>query len=304
MENVDRADRSAPTAGPNFGVFGSYALFAGLTTQQLGDIEALGYVGLWAGGSPAADLSWVDPILEATDTLHVATGIVNIWTADAATVAESYHRIANAHPGRFVLGIGAGHPEALAEYRKPYDALNDYLDELDRRGVPSDRRVVAALGPRVLQLAARRSGGAHPYLTTPEHTAQARELIGSEAFLAPEHKVIMTTDIDKARAIGREALAVYLPLANYRNNWKRIGFTDADMDRTAGDALVDAMIAYGTPDQIAARLNQHIAAGADHVAVQVFTEPAELVPALGQLAGPLGLEPDTNRGNEAIRPSR
>jgi probable F420-dependent oxidoreductase len=274
---------------PTFGVFGSYEMFRDLGPQQWRDIEALGYVGLWAGGSPPADLSWVDPILAATETLHVATGIVNIWTADATEVARSYHRIADAYPGRFVLGVGAGHPEAIGTYRKPYDALNDYLDELDRQGVPRERRVLAALGPRVLQLAARRTGGAHPYLTTPQHSAQARDLMGPDAGLAPEHKVVMTADVEQARARGRDALAVYLPLANYRNTWKRLGFTDADMDGTASDALVDAMIAYGTPDQIAARLCEHITAGANHVAIQVLTEPDGLVPALTALAGPLGL---------------
>ncbi|WP_111511283.1 LLM class F420-dependent oxidoreductase [Mycobacterium kyogaense] len=278
------SNTSDNSAIPTYGVFGSYQMFRDLSGQQLRDIEALGYVGLWAGGSPPADLSWVDEILAATETLHVATGIVNIWTANAADVARSYHRIADAYPGRFVLGIGAGHPEALAEYWKPFDALNDYLDELDRHGVPADRRVVAALGPRVLKLAASRSAGAHPYLTTPEHTAEARKIVGAGAFLAPEQKVVMTTDVEQARKIGREALAIYLSLANYRNNWKRLGFTDADMDGTASDALVDAMIAHGTVDHIAARSREHIEAGANHVAVQILTDPSTLVPALAELA--------------------
>ena len=118
--------------------------------------------------------------------------------------------------------------------------------------------MVAALGPQVLKLSARRSAGAHPYLTTPEHTAQARELIGPEAFLAPEHKVVLTTDAEKARATGRKALEIYLNLANYLNNWKRLGFTDADVAKPGSDALVDAVIAYGTTDAIAARLNEHL----------------------------------------------
>ena len=144
---------------------------------------------------------------ESTTTLKVSTGIVNIWTADAKTVAESFHRINTAHPGRFVLGIGAGHPEHTEQYRKPYDALVDYLDELDNAMVPTSRRVLAALGPRVLKLAAERSAGAHPYLTTPEHTAKAREEVGSSVFLAPEHKVVLTTDADEARRIGRETVS-------------------------------------------------------------------------------------------------
>ena len=180
---------------PNLGRFGSFGL--GVTPDEAKQIEALGYGAVWVGGSPPAELDWVEPILEKTTTLQVATGIVNIWTAAAGPVAESFHRIDKAYPGRFLLGIGVGHPEAHTEYRKPIDALNDYLDKLDEYGVPKQRRVVAALGPRVLKLSAQRSAGAHPYLTTPEHTAQARELIGPSAFLAPEHKVVLTTDAEQ-----------------------------------------------------------------------------------------------------------
>ena len=133
-----------------FGVFGHYSQWQQLSPQQLKDIEALGYGAIWAGGSPPAELEWIDPILEVTDNLALATGIVNIWTAAAGPVADSFHRIEKAYPGRFLLGIGVGHPEAHTEYKKPYDALNDYLDELDEYGVPKDRRVVAALGPSVL----------------------------------------------------------------------------------------------------------------------------------------------------------
>ncbi len=277
-----------PSLGP-FGVFGHYEQFRALSPQQLRDIEALGYGAIWAGGSPPAELDWVDPILEVTETIAVATGIVNIWTAAVGPVAESFHRLDAAHPGRFILGIGVGHPEAHTEYKKPYDALVEYLDQLGQHDVPADRVVVAALGPQVLKLAARRSAGAHPYLTTPEHTASARDLVGPDAFIAPEHKVVLTTDAEQARATGRKALAVYLDLVNYLNNWKRLGFTDADVAKPGSDALLDAVIAYGTTDEIAARLRAHLDAGADHVPVQVLTGPDNLVPALTELAGPLGL---------------
>jgi len=273
-----------------FGVFGHHDLWQRLSPEQLQEIESLGYGAIWAGGSPAADLSWVDPILDATTTLQLATGIVNIWTADAGPVSESFHRIDKAYPGRFLLGIGVGHPEAGHEYKKPYDALTEYLDALDQHGVPEDRRVVAALGPQVLKLSARRSAGAHPYLTTPEHTAQARELIGPEAFIAPEHKVVPTTDAEKARAVGRKALEIYLNLTNSLNSWKRLGFSDEEVAKPGSDRLVDAVVAYGTTDAIAARLKEHLAAGADHVPVQVLTSPDKLVPALAELAGPLGLQ--------------
>lgn len=267
-----------------YGVFGR-----GATPQQAAEIEALGYGAIWVGGSPPAELDWVEPLLGATERLKVATGIVNIWTAAAGPVAESFHRINTAYPGRFLLGIGVGHPEAITEYKKPIDALNEYLDKLDEYGVPKEHRVVAALGPQVLKLSARRSAGAHPYLTTPEHTAEARELIGPDAFLAPEHKAILTTDADKARAVGRQALELYLNLNNYLNSWKRLGFTDSDIAKPGSDRLVDAVVAYGTIDAIAARLKQHLDAGADHVPVQVLTSPENLVPALTELAGPLGL---------------
>ncbi|MCX8563549.1 LLM class F420-dependent oxidoreductase [Mycolicibacterium mucogenicum] len=267
-----------------YGVFGR-----GATPQQAAEIEALGYGAIWVGGSPPAELDWVEPLLGATERLKVATGIVNIWTAAAGPVAESFHRINTAYPGRFLLGIGVGHREAIAEYKKPLDALNEYLDKLDEYGVPKEHRVVAALGPQVLKLSARRSAGAHPYLTTPEHTAEARELIGPDAFLAPEHKAILTTDAEKARAVGRQALEIYLNLNNYLNSWKRLGFTDSDVAKPGSDRLVDAVVAYGTVDAIAARLKQHLDAGADHVPVQVLTSPEKLVPALTELAGPLGL---------------
>ncbi|AMC91935.1 hypothetical protein AO69_03653 [Mycobacterium tuberculosis M2007] len=276
-----------PSSGPNLGRFGSFG--RGVTPQQATEIEALGYGAVWVGGSPPAALSWVEPILQATTTLCVATGIVNIWSAPAQRVAESFHRIEAAYPGRFLLGIGVGHAEMISEYRKPYNALVEYLDRLDDYGVPANRRVVAALGPRVLGLSARRSAGAHPYLTTPEHTARARELIGPSAFLAPEHKVVLTTDSARARKVGRQALDMYFNLANYRNNWKRLGFTDDEVSRPGSDRLVDAVVAYGTPDAIAARLNEHLLAGADHVPIQVLTEDDNLVSALTELAKPLRL---------------
>ncbi|MEW5812928.1 MAG: LLM class F420-dependent oxidoreductase [Actinomycetota bacterium] len=272
---------------PDLGRFGSFG--RGVSPAQAAEIEALGFGAIWVGGSPPAELDWVEPLLDATTTLQVATGIVNIWTAAPGPVSESFHRIQAAHPDRFVLGIGVGHPEAHQAYRKPIDALTEYLDKLDEYGVPRGRRVVAALGPKVLQLSADRSAGAHPYLTTPEHTARARELIGPEALLAPEHKVVMTTDAEQARAVGREALEIYLNLTNYLNNWKRLGFSDQDVAKPGSDRLVDAVVAYGTPDQIAARLTEHLDAGADHVPVQVLTSPDKLVGALTELADPLGL---------------
>jgi probable F420-dependent oxidoreductase len=278
----------------DLGRFGVW-IFGSPTPEQAVEIEKLGYGAVWIGGSPAGDLNYVEPILEQTKTLQVATGIVNVWTAPAEQVAEAYHRVEDAHPGRFLLGIGIGHPEHTEEYRKPYDVLVEYLDVLDAAKVPTSRRVIAALGPQVLKLAAQRSAGAHPYLTTPEHTGWARDLIGNTVFLAPEHKVVFTTDVDEARAIGRKTVDFYLNLSNYLNNWKRLGFTEQDVSKPGSDKLIDAVVAYGTPDDIAKRLGEHLNLGADHVAIQVLGGPDKLLPTLTELAGPLGLKGSRSR---------
>jgi probable F420-dependent oxidoreductase len=274
---------------PDLGRYGVWT-FGAPKTEQAIEIEKLGYGAIWIGGSPAADLEIVDPILEQTETLQVATGIVNVWRAPADEVAEAYHRIENTYPGRFLLGIGIGHPETNEDYRNPYDVLVEYLDALDAAKVPTSRRVVAALGPKVLKLAAQRSAGAHPYLTTPEHTGSARELVGPTVFLAPEHKVVSTTDAAEAREIGRQTADFYLGLSNYVNNWKRLGFTDKDVAKPGSDRLIDEVVAYGTPDDIARRLNEHLEAGADHVTIQVLGGDDKLLPTLTELAGPLGLK--------------
>jgi probable F420-dependent oxidoreductase len=278
---------------PNLGRFGVFLAFRSVAPGLAAQIESLGYGAVWVGGSPEAELDWVEPALAQTNSLQLATGIVNIWSAPAPAVAQSYKRIENAHPGRFLLGVGVGHREHTEDYVKPYDALVDYLDELDNAMVPTSRRVLAALGPRVLKLAAQRSAGAHPYLTTPEHTAKAREEMGSSVFLAPEHKVVLTTDADEARRIGRETVDHYLGLSNYVNNWRRLGFTEDDVRRPGSDRLIDAVVAYGTPGSIVQRLNEHLEAGADHVAIQVLGgwTPETLLPVLSELAGPLGLKP-------------
>jgi probable F420-dependent oxidoreductase len=288
------------TATIDLGRFGAWTFdpssFGGLgprvTLEQAQEIERLGYGTLWVTGSPPAELSFAEPLLEATTALKVATGVVNIWSADPKTVAASFHRINTAYPGRFVLGIGAGHPEHTEQYRKPYDALVDYLDALDQYGVPANQRVLAALGPRVLRLTAQRTAGAHPYNTTPEHTAQAREIIGPNAVLAPEHKVVLSTDTEAARAIARKLMAEtynYFSLANYVSNWKRLGFTDADLTSPGSDKFIDALVAYGTPDDIANRLGEHLRAGANHVVIQVIGGPDKQLPTLTDLADALGL---------------
>jgi probable F420-dependent oxidoreductase len=274
-------------ATTDLGRFGFFGL--GATRDQAQEIERLGYGTIWIGGSPPAELSLVEPLLESTTTLKVATGIVNIWTAAAKPVAESFHRINAAYPGRFVLGVGVGHPESQMQYRKPYEALVSYLDELDEYGVPANQRVLAALGPRVLRLSAERTGGAHPANATPEHAARARAIIGPNALLAPVHNVVLTADAEEARAIGRAALDRYFDLTNYVSNWKRLGFTDADVTRPGSNKLIDAVVAHGTPEDIATRLGEYLKAGANHVAILVYGGSEKVLPTLSELAGPLGL---------------
>jgi probable F420-dependent oxidoreductase len=285
------ADTPITRPRPDLGRFGVF-LGAGqdfgrdFTGRHAKDVEALGYGAVWVAGSPAADLAWVEPLLEDTSTLKVGTAIVNIWTADTAAVADSFHRIDAAHPGRFLLGIGAGHRELHTEYRKPLAALGDYLDRLDGLGVPRERRVVAALGPKVLALSAQRAAGAIPYLTTPDHAAAARAALGPDAFLAPEHKVVLSTDVEQARAAGRRAIGS-IGKVNYRTNLQRLGFTDEDLEPPGSDRLVDALVAHGTTAAIADRLRQFHDAGADHVAVQALTPLDTLIDTLAELAAAL-----------------
>lgn len=237
--------------------------------DALAELERLGYDRVWFGASPPADLTTVEPSLAASTTLKVATGIVNVW--DGEPDGAAYTRVTDSYPGRFLLGIGAGHAKIVgARYAKPYEALVSYLDGLDEVGVPESGRVLAALGPRVLRLARDRTAGAHPYLTTPEHTAQAREILGDGKLLVPEQKVVLSTDPEQARALARDRLAMYLQLPNYTNNWLRLGFTEADLADGGSDRLVDALVAWGDADAIRERVAAHWEAGADQVALQVL----------------------------------
>lgn len=251
-------------------------------------LEGLGYGTLWLGNVTDPDLTEVERLLDATDRLVLATGIVNIWSNPADRVARAYRRIAERHADRFLLGIGAGHPEATKEFVRPYEALNDYLDVLDAGGVPAARRALAALGPRVLRLAGDRTAAAHPYLVTPEHTRRARELLGAGPLLAPEQKVVLETDPAEARAIGDATLGVYLGLTNYVGNLRRLGFDDTDFADGGSDRLFDALIAHGDTARVAEGVRAHLDAGADHVALQVLhaagTDP---LPAYRALAGAL-----------------
>lgn len=277
---------------PPVGTFGVWARRGTATPDLARELERLGYGAVWVGGSPADDLANVESLLDATTTLTVATGIVNIWNADPAALAASYHRIEQRHPGRLLLGIGTGHRESTgAQAAKPFAALVDYLDVLDAEAVPRHDLVLAALGPRVLRLAAERTAGAHPYLVTPQHTKLAREILGAGALLAPEQRVVLRADPVEARAIGRPTVAYpYLGFVNYLNNLKRLGYTEADLAGEGSDRLIDELVVYGDGATIERRLREHLDAGADHVAIQLLTGPEEdPVAGYTELATTLGL---------------
>jgi len=236
--------------------------------------EALGYPTAWLGFGRASigDLALVERVLDATATITVATAIVNMWTNDPTDIAAAYRRIAARHHDRFLLGIGIGHPESITTYRQPYATMVEYLDHLDIGGVPADRRILAALGPRALRLAADRTLGTHPYLVVPDHTRAARQLLGPDVVIAPEHKVVLETNPEVARSIGRPFVASpYLELQNYTNNLRRYGYTDDDIANGGSDRLIDALVLHGSATTIAAGLRAHFHAGADHVAIQVLT---------------------------------
>ncbi|MGH3405193.1 MAG: LLM class F420-dependent oxidoreductase [Streptosporangiaceae bacterium] len=273
------------------GRFGVWRSAGMLTPELAGLLEELGFGTLWVGGSPPGDLELVEGLLAATTRLTLATSIVNMWQDDPHLVAASFRRIEGRYPGRFVLGVGAGHREATQEYARPYDTLAAYVDTLLAGGVPQAVLVLAALGPRVLRLAAERTAGAIPYLVTPEYTRQAREVLGAGPLLAPEQKVVLDTDTGRARRLGRARVSrPYLGLVNYTSNLRRLGWSEADLSDGGSDALVDALVAWGSGAKVAAQLAEHFAAGADHVCAQLLTE-SDADPSEGyrQLAAALGL---------------
>jgi probable F420-dependent oxidoreductase len=255
----------------------------GENKEAVAELDELGYGALWIGGAHG-DLALNEALLDASPRLALATGIVNIWMYEPPDVAAATAGVTASHPGRFLLGIGAGHAvsteAAGMRYEKPYEKLVAYLDGLDAAPtpVPHDELAIAALGPRVLRLAADRTAGAHPYLVPPEHTRMARDVMGPGALLAPEQKVVLEADPERARAIARKGLAIYLRLPNYTNNLKRLGFTDDDIAEPGSDRLVDALIVWGDVDTIVGRVRAHLDAGADHVCIQALTDDFGALP--------------------------
>ncbi len=273
------------------GRVGIWAHSSRLGATRARELEEQGYGAIWIGGSPGGDLGIVTEMLAATTTIVVATGVVNMWADDAHAIAAVQRRIEAQFPDRFLLGVGIGHPEATAEYHSPYRTMVEYLDVLDAEQVPADKRALAALGPRALRLAADRTLGAHPYLTTPEHTREARELLGDGVLLAPEQKLVVHDDPQVARTVARRTVAdPYLELSNYIASLRRLGFTDADFADRGSDRLIDALVGHGDADTAADRVHEHLDAGADHVAIQILAESADAaVRSSASLSEALGL---------------
>lgn len=246
------------------------------------ELDGLGFTALWIPDVGGPVLDSVDSLLTATEKTMIATGILNLWMHEPADVAARYATLTDTHGERFLLGIGVSHAPLIdskepGRYRRPLAATKAFLDGLDAaaRPVPPANRVLAALGPKMLQLSATRAAGAHPYLVTPDHTKGAREVLGEGPLLLPEQTVVLTDDRDEARAIGTDWLRSYLALPNYANNLLRSGFTEDDVS-SVSDRLFDAIIAWGDEEAIKRRVDEHHAAGANHVCIQVITaDPQE-----------------------------
>ena len=250
--------------------------------EAAAELDELGYSALWFPDAGGDIMEASETLLAATRRAVVATGILNVWLHDATQVAERMGNWSDDWRGRFVLGLGISHGGVVEpeRYRKQLGTMRAYLDALDSAltPVPAASRVLAALGPKMLGLARDHSAGAHPYNVTPEHTVQAREILGADRWLAPEQAVVLEQDPATARQLGRGHLAIYLGLPNYTNNLRRFGFTDDDFADGGSDRLVDAVVIWGDVDAIAGRVKEHRDAGADHVGVQVITADSTVLP--------------------------
>jgi probable F420-dependent oxidoreductase len=240
------------------------------------ELEQLGYSALWfPGGDAHGAFDAAGELLRATTSVMVATGILSIWLEEPERVAAERAQLHDAYDGRFLLGLGVSHAPAVGtdRYKRPLAKMRSYLESLDVAAPPvlPQERVLAALGPRMLELARDRSLGAHPYLVTPEHTRVAREAVGPERLVAPEQAVVLETDPERARTLARGHLEHYLQLPNYTNNWRRLGFGDDDFAGGGSDRLVDALVVWGDEDAIRARVEQHREAGADQVLIQAVS---------------------------------
>ncbi|AQA03137.1 LLM class F420-dependent oxidoreductase [Mycobacterium sp. MS1601] len=261
-----------------FGTYGAWlnpALGDAPRVGYASELEELGYQTIWVGigADPVGDMGLLEQMIAATRDAIIASAIINMWQDDARNIAHHYHRIVDRHGPRLLLGIGLGHPETRDTYERPFERMANYVDVLLENAVPAEAIVIGALGSKTLTLAGEKTLGAHPYLTVPAHTRYARNTLGSSAFLAPEHKVVLRQDADRAREVGRPAVQhPYLGLRNYTDNLLRHGFTQADIAGAGSDALVDALVAHGSPEAIYAQIDEHLSAGANHVGIQVLAE--------------------------------
>ncbi|MGW3961025.1 TIGR03620 family F420-dependent LLM class oxidoreductase [Amycolatopsis sp. NPDC005003] len=254
------------------GPVGAYLTAAEATAADAVALEQAGYGAIWLAASPAADLLAAERLLDATSRIVVGTSVLNVWQADAGTVADAYHRIAAKHAGRLLVGIGAGHREIDAGYTSPVAKVESYLDHLAAAGVPADRVLLAALGPRMLRLAAERAAGTLTLQVTPEHTRRAREALGPGKLVIPGHGVVPDTDTERARETGRAGLRPILGISSYAANLRRLGFTDEELTDPFGNRLLDALVLHGDEPAIAAGIRAELAAGADHVGLHVLGE--------------------------------
>jgi probable F420-dependent oxidoreductase len=261
----------------DLGKIGVWTSYSRIGEENAGEaarlVEDLGYGVFWLGGSPR--LASVRPLLESTENLVVATGIVNVWAYDPAQLAAEYATLERDFPERLLVGIGIGHPEATSDYSKPLSAMRAFLDGLDRADppLPHDRRCLAALAPKMLALSAESSLGAIPYFVPVAHTSAARALLGPGPLLAPEVAFVLDDDTDRAREKAREYARTYLGLSNYTSNLLRHGFGDEDIAAGGSDRLIDAVLPHGSADEIATTVRAHLDAGANHVALQALGEP-------------------------------
>jgi len=258
--------------------------------EAAGEVEALGYGALWIPEAMGREvLTHAGLLLATTHRLVIATGIANIWARDAVTMAAAQKTLGEAYPDRFLLGIGVSHAPMVEmvrghRYEKPLSTMRAYLDAMDSAPYvappPTTEpvRIIGALAPKMLKLAAERTAGAHPYFVPPEHTARARAIMGTGPLLAPEQAAVLETTPSKAREIARTHMATYLGLPNYVNNLKRLGFSDDDIANGGSDRLVDAIVAWGDIDAVVKRVHAHHDAGADHVCIQVLDADPRALP--------------------------
>jgi probable F420-dependent oxidoreductase len=254
---------------------------AGEAVEAAAELETLGYSALWVPDAGGELFESVERLLGATTGITVATGILNLWMHTPDETADAFARFTQQYGDRLLIGVGVSHAPLIdateaGRYRHPLASTASFLDGLDAavQPLPSDRRVLAALGPKMLELARDRTAGTHPYNVTPEHTAAAREAIGPTGLVLPEQAVALERDPTVARALGRSHLAIYLSLPNYVNNLRRLGFGDDDVADGGSDRLIDAMVAWGSEEAIRQRIDQHREAGADHVCIQVLSDAA------------------------------